>query len=382
MRSTPRGDELDTHPSHARHTRRVDIDGVHDDGPLSLFPDTSPNPRVKYSSKDTTLVSELATALGMIRRTLPEAMAHLPSELHGVSPTEWDQLCTLHDDGRQHSLFAQSFGNGRAFATSEVALRHRQPGLVEWCGPRKLRGEHAIPADLRVDDVYLVSCKYESRNLLNSGPAKLFDHRLKEARRGATSWYEEVAGEAYQRYYDAVRTHYGLGPLPDLVTALGDDDRAVLAKAVPSLLPTDLAEAQSEFSWEVARASAERWERSIASAAQRMDFAMTLLRIPQAIYFLLGQSGRASLRFKVLSRWDWAQRYRLQSFRVEPARTMQPTVTWSLDVHDRILGLDRTASGHVEIRWSHGRFNKAPEAKVYLDSALSDTPGYVTLDGS
>ena len=36
-----------------------------------------------------------------------------------------------------------------------------------------------IPADLRVDDVYLVSCKYESRNLLNSGPSKLFDQRLK-----------------------------------------------------------------------------------------------------------------------------------------------------------------------------------------------------------
>jgi hypothetical protein len=35
--------------------------------------------------------------------------------------------------------------------------------------------------------------------------------------------------------------------------------------------------------------------------------------------------------------------------------------------------------GHVEIRWSHGRFVGAPEAKVYLDSTHADVPGYYPL---
>jgi hypothetical protein len=35
--------------------------------------------------------------------------------------------------------------------------------------------------------------------------------------------------------------------------------------------------------------------------------------------------------------------------------------------------------GHVEIRWSHGRFASPPEAKVYLDTPHHQVPGYWPL---
>ena len=35
--------------------------------------------------------------------------------------------------------------------------------------------------------------------------------------------------------------------------------------------------------------------------------------------------------------------------------------------------------GHVEVRWSHGRFSGNPEAKVYLDTAHAAVPGYHPL---
>ena len=38
-----------------------------------------------------------------------------------------------------------------------------------------------------------------------------------------------------------------------------------------------------------------------------------------------------------------------------------------------------TVAGHVEIRWSHGRFAQPPEAKVYLDTPMADLPGYHPL---
>ena len=149
---------------------------------------------------------------------------------------------------------------------------------------------------------------------------------------------------------------------------------------LPRELPAVLTDDQAAFCSAVAAASAQRWKQSIGSTTQqRTDFAMSLLRIPQAIYFLLGHTNQTPLRFKVLSRWDWAARYQLRDFTVEASKAMQPTVTWKLLVFDRVLHQDRTAFGHVEIRWSHGRFNKAPEAKVYLDSSLSNTPGYVPL---
>lgn len=335
---------------------------------------------VKGSTRATTLVSELATALGMVRRTLPEAMGHIPTELTGVPSETWTELQQAYESKKHDALFQNSFDNGRSFATSEVALRHRQPGEVEWCGPRKLRGEGTIPADLRVDHVYLVSCKYDSRNFLNSGPAKLFDDRLRDGKQRSTSWYTEVARGSYQEYYRAVRQHFGLLSLPADVNSLSGADRQLLSTTLPRFMPPELADVQAQFCEAVSVASADRWRMSVGkSNPQRTEFAMTLLRIPQAVYFLLGQDGSVPHRFKVLSRWDWAKRFTLDDFVISSSKALQPTVDWCIVVKDRESGEELRARGHVEVRWSHGRFNNAPEAKVYLDSRLDETPGYVAL---
>lgn len=359
------------------------------DGPLETglrlfagYRDEAPTPEgdvVKYSSQATTLVSELATALGTIRKTLPEALAYRPTELADVPDEAWTTLTELATYPKHHDLFTMSFANGRSFAESPLALRHRQPHTVEWCGPRKVGGEHAIPADLRVDDVYLISCKYNSKHLSNSGPSKLFEHRLRETRR-SSSWYEEVALAEYRAYFLAVRDYFGLNTLPADVVSLNDHDRAVLAEALPQALPADLAQVQADFCSAVSVESAARWKKSLVSKKQRSDFAMTMLRIPQAVYFLLGQRGKTAQQFKVLSRWDWATRYEVRQFAVQPSPAMQPTVNWRIDVLDRTTWTESSAEGHVEIRWSHGRFNGVPEAKVVLDSELHATPGYVSLN--
>jgi hypothetical protein len=335
---------------------------------------------VKYSSQATTLVSELTTALGTIRRTLPEALAYKPTELAEVPDAAWTTLAELAGEPKYGDLFSMSFENGRSFAESPLALRHRQPQMVEWCGPRKIGGQHAIPADLRVDDVYLISCKYNSKHLSNSGPSKLFENRLRETPRSG-SWYEEVALAEYRAYFSAVRDHFGLHSLSRDVVSLTDRDRAVLAEAdLPQALPDALADVQAAFCSAVSIESAARWSKSLTAKKQRGDFAMTMLRIPQAVYFLLGQRGKTAQRFKVLSRWDWTTRYEVRQFEILPSTAMQPTVQWRIDVLDRETSTERSAEGHVEIRWSHGRFNGVPEAKVVLDSELHETPGYVSLD--
>jgi hypothetical protein len=38
-----------------------------------------------------------------------------------------------------------------------------------------------------------------------------------------------------------------------------------------------------------------------------------------------------------------------------------------------------SVEGHVEVRWSHGRFAQPPEAKIYLDTATDEIPGYFAL---
>jgi hypothetical protein len=55
-------------------------------------------------------------------------------------------------------------------------------------------------------------------------------------------------------------------------------------------------------------------------------------------------------------------------------------VNWNARVRRRADAAETVVAGHVEVRWSHGRFCGPPEAKVYLDSAHADVPGYFPLE--
>ena len=68
------------------------------------------------------------------------------------------------------------------------------PVLIEWKGAHRAPGDEVVPADLRVDHVYLVSCKYLSRIVVNASPHHLFDRLLAggHGRRGG-DWFREVA---------------------------------------------------------------------------------------------------------------------------------------------------------------------------------------------
>jgi hypothetical protein len=86
------------------------------------------------------------------------------------------------------------------------------------------------------------------------------------------------------------------------------------------------------------------------------------------------------LRLRIATPWDWRQEFRLTEFDVAAEAAGQPRVGWRALVRQRHTGLQRLVTGHVEIRWSHGRFAGPPEAKVYLDSPHAEVPGYIPLD--
>jgi len=104
-----------------------------------------------------------------------------------------------------------------------------------------------------------------------------------------------------------------------------------------------------------------------------------LLRIGSAPYFVLGSSPAGPLRLRIATPWDWRQEFRLVAFDVHAQLAGQPRVGWRALVHERHSGAERSVAGHIEIRWSHGRFGAPPEAKAYLDTAHVDVPGYFPL---
>ncbi len=330
---------------------------------------------------DRTLVTELATALGTLPfPDLARAVASRSPVLRVAAGT-WDQLERLLAGDAYREDFRTAYGNGRAFAAATDGLGGRPPHLVEWTGGRRPGGDEVAPIDLRIDHVYLVSCKYLSANVANPSPARLFDGLL--ATTGTWDhgdWYAAVAPEAYQDLYAACQEATALEGLPAAAVDLSSADRERLRHALPGRrYPEAARPAYGALCAHVSARSAERWRTALAAVdPERM--LCRLLRIGSAPYFLLGSHGTDSLRLRVDTPLDWHDRYRCTGLSVQPADAGQPRVDWRARYTVQATGEQRQVDGHVEIRWSHGRFGQPPEAKVYLDTPVGQVPGYNPLE--
>ena len=98
--------------------------------------------------------------------------------MHSLSPEMWERLERLRAGGAYDAEFHAAWANGQAFLTADDGLRGRLPRVVEWKGTGRAPGDEVAPIDLRVDHVYLVSCKYLSKILFNVSPASVFDALL------------------------------------------------------------------------------------------------------------------------------------------------------------------------------------------------------------
>ena len=330
---------------------------------------------------DRTLVTELATGLGTLPYPdLPRALASRSSVLH-IDQATWSRLDQLHAEGTYQPEFQSAYDNGRAFAVADDGLAGRPPRIVEWTGGRRPSGDEVAPIDLRIDHVYLISCKYLSANIANPSPARLFDGFL--ATTGTwdrADWYQAVAPEEYQTLYAACRDATGLVDLPESSAELTSAERERLRRSLTARdYPHAARDAYRQLCAVVSTRSAERWSRGLqAIDSERMLW--RLLRIGNAPYFLLGAHGTSGVRLRVDTNWDWHHRYRLKDLAVAPTRAGQPRVDWTARCTERTTGTTRTVEGHVEIRWSHGRFGQPPEAKIYLDSPVDQVPGYNPLE--
>jgi hypothetical protein len=387
-----------------------------------------------------TMVTELGSGLGMLGHdSIDGALAARSPVMRSLSPDDWDQLSSVRAGGAFDGEFHSAWENGRAFLAARDGLRGRLPQVLEWKGSVRATGDEVAPVDLRIDHVYLVSCKYLSDILFNVSPKHVFDDLLVggQSRRGPGAggdWFAEVAPVQYQRLYDVVRqsvrngelgsgpepgsggaarewgplagggtpalpgleaarqdrqagnalvagrTLAGLRELPTAALDLSSSHRAALGECLKAGWPGEAKSAYEDLSQQVAQASASRWRDALSATAGAGSFMLwRLLRMGSAPYFVLGSSATRSLRLRIATPWDWRQFFSLVRFEITPQEGGQPRVGWSAEVLERSSGLHQRISGHVEIRWSHGRFGGAPEAKGYIDTPHHLVPGYFPL---
>lgn len=328
-----------------------------------------------------TTITELVTGLGMLGYDRPDAaVAARPDAMASVSPAMWADLERWADSPVWAPEFAASFRNGAVFLGADDALRGRVPIHIDWRGSTKPVDDDLVPADLRVDHVYLVSCKYLSRILGNAAPARLFDGLLRiRMPSERTSWFETVAADELEALTLASTGHAGL---PSVGHA-GNLSRADLEQLAAALKGTQWPEACRPH-WRalvdtVSHRTADRWRSAITGPQDMTRLLWRLLRIGPTPYYVLGVGAAGPLRLRVPTSWDWSTRHRLEDFEISAGTGGQPIVRWSAQVRDRDLGRIVSVDGHVEVRWSHGRLKGAPEAKIYLDTPHAEVPGYLPL---
>ncbi len=329
-----------------------------------------------------TEITEIATGLGTLGiSTVHDAVAARPAALTNVRDDQWDRLERLLAESSYQSTFATAFANGQAFAVARDGLRSRRPIVVEWKGPHGPVGDQVAPVDLRIDHVYLISCKYLSRILLNVAPASIFDHGLLGGpSRARLDWFQEVAPVQYEGLYRAVCDAVDLSSeLPGSVDQLSIEHRRMLKPLLKDGWPGNSRAAYSELTFQVSAASAARWRGWLRTRRDQAAMLWRLLRISSAPYFVLGASAKGSLRLRIATPWDWQQEYELRAFDVWADPAGQPVIRWEAAILSRSMQAEVPVKGHVEIRWSHGRFAQPPEAKVYLDTPHHDVPGYIPL---
>ena len=325
-----------------------------------------------------TEISEIVTGLGMFGYpNLEHALGMRPPGFENVEDAVYDRLAAAYRSGGHSRVFSTAWSNGVRFARSAEGLRGRPPWIVEWKGAHRPPGYDQIPADLRVDHVYLVSCKYGSNILTNSSPANLFDPRS-----DTDDWFHAVAPESYQVLYEECRHLVDDPSLPASVTDLTKDHRRSLKKSLPRNLTGHAKHVYREFALEAAAGSSRRWDLTLGTKRTQEEMMWRLLRLQSAPYFVLGESAEGhSLAYRVQTPWDLRVSHRFGSFRHEAERGRgQPIVNWEATYIDRATGGSVLVAGHIEVRWSHGKFAQAPEAKVYLDTPHHAVPAYVPLE--
>ena len=331
-----------------------------------------------------TEITEIATGLGTLGYSSVEAaLATRPSEMLNIPPGVWSRLDKAITDPQNALQAAAAWSNGLAFLHARNGLRGRLPIQIEWRGPEQTPGFDLLPVDLRIDHVFLISCKYLSHILFNASPSHLFDRVLAHRHsKDRMDWYEEVAPVAYQAFYTEVR-RYLLSEiaLPEQHGGLNKTQRRHIKRRLKGNdLPSSLVIPYRDFCVAESSASAARWRANLGAAHAQEEMLWRLLRIGSAPYYVLGASPKAPIRLRVYTPWDWRREFTLVSFDVASApEAGQPVVRWKATVNCRSTMQDLVVEGHVQIRWSHGRFYCHPEAKVYLDTPHAQVPGYTPL---
>ena len=267
---------------------------------------------------------------------------------------------------------------------------------LKWAGPKQQATTTAAAKDLMVANTP-ISVKENSDIVHNPSPYNLFI-TIPSGQVNAQSsenWYLEQDPQGYQELYSFVRNK-GLEHLPDDVREFEHYIKRKQRKLIKDVVNRFSDEEKQAFQrlylqlcHKVARISAEIFNKNFAASMQGRSRNAVLEQITRhffrlnAVDYILGGIDRKKAFAVIIPELTrWKSEWTITNVIAEPELDReQSRVRFLVHYKKRINGIAHIAEFHTEIRWSHGKFQNNPEAKLYKNFAWEDIAFFNSIYG-
>lgn len=324
-------------------------------------------------------------------------------ELDSIQLDEYFSSTLSHEKYRR---FVQTFSKNEqlyrkmytvGFGVRAVYKHFNSVKSLHWTGPKQQASTISAAKDLIVANVP-VSVKANSNVVQNASPYNLFE-ALPEGKVFASksdNWYLLMTPSEYQFLYDFIRnnieeSHY----LPSDVTLFEQSfkrkDRKLIKDRIKNLSLTKKEEFDRlylQMCHEVAKRSAtvfnEKLKLSVQSRSRKAvleQLARFFFRLDSVEYVLGGIDRGKAFAVVIPDLSNWNRNWTITQVVAEPElERKQSRVRFYVTVKAK-NGDTYTAEFHAEIRWSHGKFQGNPEAKLYKDFVWEELPFFESIYG-
>jgi hypothetical protein len=279
---------------------------------------------------------------------------------------------------KNEALYRQMYNVG--FGLKAIHRPFRNVSCLKWVGAQQQAATTAAAKDLIVANTP-VSIKENSDVVHNPSPYNLFETipsgQVKAQR--SNNWFLEQAPQEYQELYSFVRSK-GLERLPEDVTKLDKQIKRREREQIKIVIKQLSEEENKDFNQlylrmchKVAKVSADIFNEnySISMRGRSRNAVLEQItrhffRMDTVDYILGGIDKQEAFAVIVPDLTRWKREWIITNVLAEPELDReQSRVRFSVNYKNRNTGMEKIAEFHTQIRWSHGKFQNNPEAKLY-----------------
>jgi tRNA A-37 threonylcarbamoyl transferase component Bud32 len=295
---------------------------------------------------------------------------------------------------KNEALYRQMYNVG--FGLKAIHRPFRNVSCLKWVGAQQQAATTAAAKDLIVANTP-VSIKENSDVVHNPSPYNLFETipsgQVKAQR--SNNWFLEQAPQEYQELYSFVRSK-GLERLPEDVTKLDKQIKRREREQIKIVIKQLSEEENKDFNQlylrmchKVAKVSADIFNEnySISMRGRSRNAVLEQItrhffRMDTVDYILGGIDKQEAFAVIVPDLTRWKREWIITNVLAEPELDReQSRVRFSVNYKNRNTGMEKIAEFHTQIRWSHGKFQNNPEAKLYKNFAWEEVAFFESIYG-